>query len=66
MIGTGTRAGASVTVNFPASWAGTTVQVWGFVCTRVEEPTLISEYGLRLKPYECSRSEYIGEGEVGG
>ncbi len=64
ILGNGARSGSSVSVPLPSAWAGTSVQVWGFVCTTVEEPTLIPEYGIRLKPYECSKSEYVGSGTV--
>lgn len=64
ILGNGTRSGGTVTVELPSVWSGTTVHVWGFACTSVEEPTLIPEYGIRLKPLECSKSEYVGSGRV--
>ena len=64
ILGNGSRSDSSVSVTLPSAWTGTSVQVWGFVCSKVEVPTLIPEYGLHLKPYECSKSEYVGSGTV--
>lgn len=66
VMGIGTRAGTSVSITVPPTWEGTTVHVWGFVRTKVSEPTLVEAYGIRLKPYECSKSRYLGSGTIAG
>ena len=60
VMGMGRRADTSVGVSVPPAWAGATVQLWGFVRTEVEAPTPVEAYGLLLKPWECSRSVYLG------
>lgn len=45
-------------------WTGKTVHLWGFVRTSVEEPTVIENYGLTLRPNDCSPSSYLGTGTV--
>lgn len=60
------RSTGSVSVTLPATWAGETVHVWGFVRTSVKEPTTIDTYGITLRPDGCSESSYLGSGMVSG
>ena len=64
VMGIGTREAGSMTVVVPKEWGGESVHVWGFVRSSVEEVTDVEEYGVMLKPGECSRSSYIGTGKV--
>lgn len=64
MMGIGTRAGGTVSVTLPQRWAGEVVHIWGCAKTKVDVPTPIEAYGIKMMPNECSRSEYIGSGTI--
>ena len=53
-----------LTADHQVGQTGKTVHPWGFVRTSVEEPTVIENYGLTLRPNDCSTSAYLGTGTV--
>ena len=67
IVAKGTRGtgSSSTTVNVPAPWRGTTVQIYGFARATVEEPTFIENYNGNIYPGQPSTSVYIGSGNVG-
>ena len=57
------RSIGEVTLSVP-KWSGKAVHLWGFVRTSVDESTFIENYGLTLRPNDCSTSTYLGNGTV--
>ena len=63
-IGTAKRTDTNIITTVPSSWVGKTVYVWGFVKTSVDEDILVESIGVKLHPYECSPTSYIGTGTI--
>ena len=63
-IGTAKRTDTNIIATVPPNWVGKTVYVWGFVKTSVDEDTHVESIGIKLHPYECSPTSYIGTGTI--
>lgn len=63
-LATALRSDGSVTATLPTVCGGKTAQVWGFARTSVEEPLFVENFGLTLRPGDCSNSSYIGSGTI--
>lgn len=63
-MGTALRTDGNITVTVPPTWVGTTVHVWGFVKTSVEEDWRVEKTGVKLHPGECSITSYVATGVI--